>query len=75
LSLTEAPAHPHNESRGTFVTRDGVVQPAPAPRFSRTPAEIQGPPPRPGEHTDDALADWGFDADDIRKLRDTGAIE
>jgi alpha-methylacyl-CoA racemase len=75
LSLTEAPAHPHNEARATFVTRDGIVQPAPAPRFSRTVAEIQGPPPAPGEHTDATLADWGFDPDDITKLRAAGAIE
>src|SRR5439155_7763 len=70
----EAPAHPHNRSRATFVTRDGIVQPAPAPRFSRTSAEIQGPPPRPGEHTDDVLLEWGFDADDIAKLREAGAV-
>jgi alpha-methylacyl-CoA racemase len=75
LSLSEAPAHPHNEARATFVTRDGIVQPAPAPRFSRTVAEIQGSPPAPGEHTDATLADWGFDPDDITKLRAAGAIE
>jgi alpha-methylacyl-CoA racemase len=74
LSLTEAPRHPHNEARGTFLTRDGVVQPAPAPRFSRTASEVQGAPPVPGEHTDVTLADWGFDADDIAKLREAGAI-
>src|SRR3546814_14548135 len=44
LSLTEAPLHPHNVQRGPFVERDGVVQPAPAPRFSATPTEIQRPP-------------------------------
>ena len=74
LSLSEAPTHPHNEARATFVTRDGIVQPAPAPRFSRTSAEIQGRPPHPGEHTDATLADWGFDPDDIAKLRAAGAI-
>ena len=74
LTMGEAPAHPHNRSRATFVTRDGIVQPAPAPRFSRTSAEIQGPPPRPGEHTDDVLLDWGFDADDVAKLREAGAV-
>src|SRR5690606_15569587 len=50
LSLEEAPLHPHNRARGTFVERDGFLQPAPAPRFSRTPGAIQGPPPASGEH-------------------------
>jgi alpha-methylacyl-CoA racemase len=59
LSLTEATRHRHNSSRGVFVERDGVVQPAPAPRFGLTPAQIGGPPPRPGEHTQEILADWG----------------
>jgi alpha-methylacyl-CoA racemase len=74
LSMTEAPSHPHNVARQTFVERDGVIQPAPAPRFSRTTAEIAGPPPAPGEHTTDALADWGFTADDVAKLREAGAV-
>ena len=65
LSLHEAPRHPHLQTRGTFVERDGVVQPAPAPRFSRTPGAIQGPPPRPGQDTDTALAAWGFSAEEI----------
>jgi alpha-methylacyl-CoA racemase len=60
LSLAEAPEHPHNVDRGTFVVRDGVLQPAPAPRFSRTKAEIRRPPPAPGEHTDEILNDWGI---------------
>jgi alpha-methylacyl-CoA racemase len=59
LSLKEAPAHPHNAARQTFVDLDGVVQPAPAPRFSATPGKIQGPPPAIGAHTADVLADWG----------------
>jgi alpha-methylacyl-CoA racemase len=74
LSLAEAPGHPHNEQRGTFVTRNGVVQPAPAPRFSRTPADIQRPPAFPGQHTDEALAEWGLPPERIAKLRETGAI-
>src|SRR5205807_5452838 len=65
LSMTEAPAHPHNVARRTFVERDGVTQPAPAPRFSRTTAEIATGPPAPGEHTSEALADWGFTADEV----------
>lgn len=74
LSMTEAPQHPHNQHRGTFVERNGVVQPAPAPRFSRTAAEIQRPPAFPGQHTDEVLGDWGFDGDEIAKLRASGAI-
>jgi alpha-methylacyl-CoA racemase len=74
LSLSEAHAHPHNAARQTFVTRDGILQPAPAPRFSRTSPSIQRRPPAPGEHTDDVLAAWGFDAAEIAKLRDAGAV-
>jgi alpha-methylacyl-CoA racemase len=74
LSLSEAPAHPHNVERQTFVEVAGVVQPAPAPRFSRTPATISSPPARAGQHTDEALADWGIPEADIAKLRETGAI-
>jgi alpha-methylacyl-CoA racemase len=75
LSMGEAPAHPHLKARGTFVEIDGVVQPAPAPRFSRTPGEVQRPPARPGEHTQEALADWGFDAAALEALRGEGAIQ
>ena len=75
LASTEAPQHPHNVERGTFVERNGVVQPAPAPRFSRTAAEIQRPPSFAGQHTDEALADWGVDAATIAKLRETGAVK
>jgi alpha-methylacyl-CoA racemase len=75
LGLAEAPAHPHNRARGTFVDVGGVVQPAPAPRFSRTPADPPVPPARPGEHTDRALADWGVGADEVDRLRAAGAIE
>ena len=74
LGLAEAPNHPHNKERGTFVTYDGVVQPAPAPRFSRTPGEIQRPPANRGEHTDEALGDWGFSADERARLRGAGVI-
>ncbi len=60
LSMAEAPEHPHNKARETFVTIEGVVQPAPAPRFSATPGAIQGLPPGQGEHTDEILNDWGI---------------
>jgi alpha-methylacyl-CoA racemase len=74
LSLTEAPSHPHNVARGTFVERDGAVQPAPAPRFSRTAPEIARPAAAPGQHTDEALGEWGFSTDELAKLRETGAV-
>jgi alpha-methylacyl-CoA racemase len=57
--LPLAGEHPHLVARGTFVDRDGVRQPAPAPRFSRTPSTLGMPPARPGEHTREALTDWG----------------
>jgi alpha-methylacyl-CoA racemase len=60
LSMTEAPGHPHNMARQTFVEYDGVVQPAPAPRFSRTEPELSRSPPAPGEHTAEILKDWGI---------------
>jgi alpha-methylacyl-CoA racemase len=75
LSMEEAPNHPHNRARGTFVKIDGVIQPGPAPRFSRTKPEIQGPPPRRGQHTDQVLTEWGFPTEEIKKLREAGVIE
>jgi alpha-methylacyl-CoA racemase len=74
MDMAEAPLHPHNVARGTFVELEGIVQPAPAPRFSATPGAIQGPPPLPGAHNDAVLRDWGFDAKRIEQLRITGAI-
>ncbi|WP_168788526.1 CaiB/BaiF CoA transferase family protein [Paraburkholderia aromaticivorans] len=74
LSLAEAPLHPHNRARGTFVEVDGVVQPAPAPRFSRTKATIQRGPAAVGEHTDEALTDWGLSASELAALRTAEAI-
>jgi alpha-methylacyl-CoA racemase len=74
LSMSEAPLHPHNVARGTFVTRDDVVQPAPAPRFSATPAHLELPPPAAGEHTDAILAGLGLSADEVRRLREAGVV-
>jgi alpha-methylacyl-CoA racemase len=74
LPMGEAAEHRHVRARDTIVERDGVLQPAPAPRFSRTPGAIQRPPAWPGQHTDAALTDWGFTADELAKLRDAGAI-
>jgi alpha-methylacyl-CoA racemase len=74
LSFGEAIAHPHNVARGTFVEQYGVVQPAPAPRLSRTPASIAGPPPVNGEHSQTILTDWGFDAAQVAALLDSGTV-
>ena len=74
LSLPEAWEHPHNVARKTFVDVNGVVQARPAPRFSRTKPELQGPPPIPGEHTESVLADLGFSADKIAALKEANAI-
>jgi alpha-methylacyl-CoA racemase len=74
LSMPEAYAHPHNAARRTFVEVQGKIQPGPAPRFDRTPCEIQGPPPWPGEHTDEALLDWGLSSSEVSELRRVGAI-
>ena len=74
LDPGEAPDHPHLRARGTFVEVDGVVQPAPAPRFSRTPPTTPQPPPAPGEHTAEALVDWGFSVSEVADLRHEGAV-
>ena len=74
LSLAEAPGHPHNRERGSFVEIDGVPQPAPAPRFSRTPGAVQGPPAGIGEHNRTALSDWGFEPAEIDALEASGTI-
>ena len=59
LDMNEAPEHPHNKARGTFIHKDGITQPGPAPRFSRTRPELDLPPPAPGEHSEQILKDWG----------------
>jgi alpha-methylacyl-CoA racemase len=74
LSMREARDHPHNRARGTFVEVAGAPQPGPAPRFGRSRTRIERPPPHPGQHTDAALAEWGFAADEIRRLREAKAI-
>jgi alpha-methylacyl-CoA racemase len=71
VPLADAPHHPHLAARGTFVAPDGVTQPAPAPRFSRTTSSIRSAPPLPGEHTREALAAWGVA--DVDALIDSGA--
>jgi len=75
LSMQEAAQHPHNTQRNTFIEVAGLTQPAPAPRFSSTVAEVQRPPSHAGQHTDEVLADWiGSTADDLAALRAAGAI-
>ncbi|HET9260937.1 MAG TPA: CaiB/BaiF CoA-transferase family protein [Acidimicrobiia bacterium] len=74
LSLAEAPDHPHNVSRGTFVDVAGVVQPAPAPRFSVTHTEASPVHGRVGQDTDHVLTRLGFDAAEIAEMRDSGSV-
>jgi alpha-methylacyl-CoA racemase len=74
LDLGEAPNHPHNRHRNAFIEIDGVVQPAPAPRFSRTPLEVKHPPQNPGANTREALQDWGFADGDVEALVEAKAV-
>ncbi|HET6190312.1 MAG TPA: CaiB/BaiF CoA-transferase family protein [Trebonia sp.] len=73
LELSEVARHPHIAARQGFVEVDGVSQPAPAPRFSRTPGGVALPPPHPGEHTRDVLRECGYDEGEIGWLLSTGA--
>jgi alpha-methylacyl-CoA racemase len=74
LTMAESARHPHVRARHTVVEVDGVPQPAPAPRFSETPAELSRPPARPGEHSDEVLAEAGFSDDEIASLRAAGTV-
>lgn len=74
LAMAEAHLHSHNVAHGTFLELDGIVQPAPAPRFSRTPPPEPASPPRPGRDTDEVLGELGLMGDDISNLRASGAI-
>jgi alpha-methylacyl-CoA racemase len=74
LSPWEAHEHPHNRARQTFVEIEGNVQPAPAPRFSRTPSAVRRPPSFPGADTDEGLASWGVDEKRIAELREHGVL-
>ena len=75
LDMQEAPGHRHNAARATFVEVDGVVQPAPAPRFDRTPAGLPTPPQGPGTGSRAALADWGWPEDEIERLCASGVVQ
>jgi alpha-methylacyl-CoA racemase len=74
LTLSEAPLHPHNRTRDTFIDIEGVIQPAPAPRFSRSKTTIPHAPPVIGANADEVLNGWGFAPQDITALRKSGAL-
>jgi alpha-methylacyl-CoA racemase len=74
LDMAEAPHHPHNAARATFVERDGVTQPAPAPRFSRTQADIGPPPSAPGQDGAEVLGGWGWSEASVEALRRAGVV-
>jgi len=74
LSFSEAIGHPHNKARESFVEVDGVVQPAPSPRFSRTKSDVTSPPARGGQQTNEILAEWGFSSEEIEQLNETGIV-
>ena len=75
LGLGEVAEYPHHQARDSFPRVDSVPQPAPGPRFSRTRPTIRCLPPEPGEHTMQALRDWGFDGEEVQKLHREGAIQ
>ena len=74
LTIDEAPKHPHNAARESFVDVEGFMQTAPAPRFSRTPGEVGRRPVKPGTDTDSVLEELGLEADTIAALKESGAI-
>jgi len=74
LAMSEAPEHSHNKSRGVFIEFEGAMQPAPAPRFDRTPAEIQCGPSAPGAQTGECLEAWGIEPARIEALRAEGVV-
>ncbi|MCK9284191.1 MAG: CoA transferase [Rhodocyclaceae bacterium] len=74
LDMDEAPMHPHFVARKMFADVDGVLNPQPAPRFSRTPSELKRPPPKVGADTAQALSDWGMSAAQIAELKEAKVI-
>ena len=74
LTMSEAATHPHNVARSTIVEVAGKRQPAPAPRFSRTAPELDRPPAHAGQHTREALVDWGIPKDRVDALVESGAV-
>ena len=74
LKFTDAPAHPANVARGTYLEVDGVTQPAPAPRFSRTPGKVRNGGSAAGADTEQVLLDMGFAGQELERLKDAGTI-
>jgi len=74
LDFEEAPLHPHNRARDTYLSVDGVRQPAPAPRFSKTPSKITSPPPAVGHDTESVLRAAGLSRDEIASLARDGVV-
>ncbi|MGJ8669334.1 MAG: CaiB/BaiF CoA transferase family protein [Oceanococcus sp.] len=74
LDMNEAPKHPHNEARKTYIDVGGMIQPAPAPRFSRTESEVQFASRPNGADTQEVLADWGYSEQQIAELQTQGAL-
>ncbi|MBF0276557.1 MAG: CoA transferase [SAR324 cluster bacterium] len=74
LTFEEAQHHPHNQSRGSFIEIDGVVQPGPVPRFSRTPPAFPSGPPGFGDDTETGLKAWGFSTQEVKELSEKKAI-
>ena len=75
LTLGEVAQHPHMVARGAVEDHDGVLQPAPSPRFSRTPGGVSRPASEPGGDTREALTDWGFSSDEVRRLEGAGVVQ
>ena len=74
LDMTEAPLHPHNVARKTFIEMEGVTQPAPAPRFSRTEPKVSSAPALVGEHSQEILEGLGFSKEEIDNLKSSEAV-
>jgi alpha-methylacyl-CoA racemase len=74
LTLSETAKHAHSAHRGTIVEVDGIRQPAPAPRLSRTPGRLDRPPAQVGQDTVDVLCDWDIPPDRVQHLLDAGAV-
>jgi alpha-methylacyl-CoA racemase len=74
LTMSEAPHHPAAKARNAYVDIAGFMQPAPAPRFSRTKEQVRGPAPKRGSHTAEVLAEHGFSAGEIAELTKAGIV-
>ncbi len=74
LNLREAAGHPHSQARGGYAEVEGVLQPQPAPRFSRTPSTLRSAAPRPGADSLKVLVDWGFGEEDVARMQAAGVI-